>query len=316
MRYDPEVTFDAGKDIGRPDLNDPRTKEGELMFPARFSEKAVQDLELDLGAYRCTPYESPILMGDLSYKPIGEIEVGDEIIGFTLPSKGTKTRLCLTKVLETHKYRAKINKMTLSSGKEIRCTPDHQWFTKFRGSDRSPYHKATVGSKLARISNISDTELHWTNARKAGWLAGFFDGDGSCTSVDRGTGSITSSIKFYQGAGRNIHNCNRLEQYLNDLGFEYSYTSDDRSKNLPNSVNPEYRHYRLLGNTLPMYQRFLHQIDPVKWRDRMIQGALTSKYVLGREEVVRIESDGIALCKQHAGEMALKHLILAGGEDE
>ncbi len=51
MRYDSEVTFDAGKDIGRPDLNDPRKVEGELMFPARFPEEAVRDLEEDLGAY-------------------------------------------------------------------------------------------------------------------------------------------------------------------------------------------------------------------------------------------------------------------------
>ena len=51
MRYDPDLTFDAGADIGRPELNDPRKKEGELMFPQRFPEKAVKDLEEDLGPY-------------------------------------------------------------------------------------------------------------------------------------------------------------------------------------------------------------------------------------------------------------------------
>ena len=51
MRYDPDNTYDAGKDIGRPELNDPRTVDGELMFPGRFSEKAVSDLETDLGPY-------------------------------------------------------------------------------------------------------------------------------------------------------------------------------------------------------------------------------------------------------------------------
>jgi len=52
MRYDSEVTFDAGKDIGRPELNDPRSEEGELLFPDRFPEQAVCDLELDMGPYR------------------------------------------------------------------------------------------------------------------------------------------------------------------------------------------------------------------------------------------------------------------------
>jgi len=51
MRYDPALTFDAGADIGRPELNDPRKKEGELLFPAKFPESAVKDLEIDLGPY-------------------------------------------------------------------------------------------------------------------------------------------------------------------------------------------------------------------------------------------------------------------------
>ena len=51
MRYDPDITFDAGKDLGRPDLNDPRTEEGELLFPQRFSEEAVRIMEIDLGPY-------------------------------------------------------------------------------------------------------------------------------------------------------------------------------------------------------------------------------------------------------------------------
>lgn len=51
MRYDSEVVFDAGKDIGRPDLNDPRTKEGELLFEERFDEQETLYLEQDLGPY-------------------------------------------------------------------------------------------------------------------------------------------------------------------------------------------------------------------------------------------------------------------------
>jgi len=51
MRYEGFKTFDAGKDIGRPELNDPRTKPGELLFGNRFSERAVESLEEDLGEY-------------------------------------------------------------------------------------------------------------------------------------------------------------------------------------------------------------------------------------------------------------------------
>jgi hypothetical protein len=51
MRYDPDMTYDAAKDIGRPDLADPRTEAGELLFPGRYSERAVRELESDLGPY-------------------------------------------------------------------------------------------------------------------------------------------------------------------------------------------------------------------------------------------------------------------------
>lgn len=51
MYYDPELTFDAGKDLGRPELNDPRTEEGELLFPQRFSKAALEEQEESLGPY-------------------------------------------------------------------------------------------------------------------------------------------------------------------------------------------------------------------------------------------------------------------------
>ncbi len=51
MRYEGMPSFDAGADIGRPDLIDPRTKKGELLFPERFTEEAVQGLEESLGEY-------------------------------------------------------------------------------------------------------------------------------------------------------------------------------------------------------------------------------------------------------------------------
>lgn len=51
MRYEDGPSFDAGIDIGKPELNDPRTKKGELLFPGRFTSKSVESLEEDLGEY-------------------------------------------------------------------------------------------------------------------------------------------------------------------------------------------------------------------------------------------------------------------------
>lgn len=51
MRYEGAPTFDPGKDINKPDLCDHRIKKGELLFPKRFSQRAVEALEEDLGEY-------------------------------------------------------------------------------------------------------------------------------------------------------------------------------------------------------------------------------------------------------------------------
>ena len=51
MRYDPELSYNSDRDIGRLEIRDPRREEAELMFPARYSEETVRNLEIDLGAY-------------------------------------------------------------------------------------------------------------------------------------------------------------------------------------------------------------------------------------------------------------------------
>lgn len=44
-------TFDAGRDLGRPELNDPRKRNGELMFPARFGPRVIAAEKEDKGEY-------------------------------------------------------------------------------------------------------------------------------------------------------------------------------------------------------------------------------------------------------------------------
>lgn len=51
MLFEDAPSFDAGQDIGRSELNDPRTKKGELLFPKRFGKKVVSALQEDLGEF-------------------------------------------------------------------------------------------------------------------------------------------------------------------------------------------------------------------------------------------------------------------------
>jgi len=50
MEYDGSSGFN-GADIDRPDLKDPRTKDGELLFPQRFNRKTIETLKKHLGSF-------------------------------------------------------------------------------------------------------------------------------------------------------------------------------------------------------------------------------------------------------------------------
>lgn len=277
---------------------DPRTEEGQLLCPERFGQTEVDNLERRLGPYACNPYEAPVLMADLSLRPIGEIRAGDRIIGFDKKQRDDcdgRHKLTQAVVLQTSSRIAQIVKMTLDSGEVIRCTANHRWFTKDRGPNREMYCPVSLerGSRLARICPPHLPQLSAEDQRLAGWLGGFFDGEGSVSlCVKKGTNyRPSSSVSFYQGSGRNLPLCEKLEHALKHFGFEFSYSEDERKDN-KTAACYGYRQYRLMGNDLPMYQRFLHIAQPSKWRDRIIGGALGAKFIKGREKVVSVEPDG------------------------
>ena len=274
-------------------FSDPRSVEGELLCPQRWPKDVVDDLKRDMGVVAwCTPEETPILMGDLSMKRIVEVEVGDEVIGFDLPGPDRprqKRRLCRAIVTAKSAWVRPVVKITLDSGRVIRCTADHRWYTGRKERWRKLYHPAAVGGSLLRICDpdievLTDPEA----AREAGWLAGFFDGEGSVSLMHKLGRKFppSSLVSFYQGADRNLHLCERLSRF----GFDFGLSVRQRP-GLGAAATP-LRHYWLRGNDLPMFQRFLHVIRPMKWRERMIQGALGTAFVLGREKVVKIEPDG------------------------
>lgn len=328
MTYDPDrhcVTVKLPQYIDDSPWEDPRKFTGEsLMWPERFGEKEVRSLETKLGPFMCTPKESPILMGDLSLKPISEVNVGDEIIGFITDTgreadskcSYTNRRLCHTTVKSVFTRVAQVVKITLSSGEIIRCTPEHKWYMGKHGGRRGKksnykdgredirplYRPAIVGRKLMRICSPRLPELSYEDQFDAGWLAGFFDGEGSVGmaakhSMDIKYGKVfrrTSQITFTQGAGRNIILCDKLEKILNKFGFKFSYTESVRSDRKEGSPNTHMtRCYRLnYTSGAEFYQKFLHIVHPTKWRDRIISGALGGKFIQSQEEVVSIEPDG------------------------
>jgi predicted phage terminase large subunit-like protein len=307
MRYEePEQVTVNGTTVEVPRMKktslgfqDPRVKPGELLWPNLYPESKVANLEVELGLYHCNPAEAPVLMGDLSLRPIGSIAMGDEVVGFTQKKaiegynpKYLRQQLVRSKVLEVHKRIAWTVEMELDSGARIRCTPSHKWYRKQRNDWKggSHYCPAQIGSPLVRVCPAWLPELTTEEQRMAGWLGGFFDGEGSISACKARSdfGYSSSSITFYQGSGRNLPLCDKLEAVLGHFGFQFGMTEKIRDDRTDKSNIPNYRmrSYRLRPNGLPLYQKFLHVAQPVKWRQRLIDAAFGCQFGT-KERVVR-----------------------------
>lgn len=294
---------------------DPRTEDGELMWPERFPLKQCEELRNDKGPNAwCNPGDAPVLMADFSLKSIEQIAVGDKVVGFVTAGSGEldpgrRARLKETTVLSISKSVRQTVKITMESGEVIRCTPDHKWYTGRHDKTHPEYapayasgHKGpgrrTRGSALYRVCPAKLPEIE--DQRLAGWLGGFFDGEGSATLCHRHKTETSLLLTFTQGAGRNLPLCKKLEYALTTFGFQYNYRERTRSdrKSLSSAVAaPMMRHYWIkTGSELgqrasrtAVHQRFLHTAQPVKWRDRIVSAMLNGRMYTTEERVVSIE---------------------------
>ncbi len=278
---------------------DPRTEENELAWPERFPVQSVEELRRDKGPYAwCSTAEAPILMADLSMKRIDEIRVGDKIVGFKIGDRERRARLKCGEVLSISKTFQPIVKITLNSGEVVRCTPNHKWWTGRNDATHAPYAPATLRSTLSRVCPPRLPTLAPEDIHLAGWLSGFFDGEGTVSINHRRPDDEGSAlIAFSQGDGRNGPLCDKLEYALEHFGFNFGvWEKPHRGKD--KTDNHKMRTYWLKmakegrASRLPLYQRFLHIVKPTKWRERLIECATSGRLYTGAERVISIQPDG------------------------
>lgn len=190
----------------------------------------------------CTPPDAPVWMADGTFKAIGDIEVGDTIIGFEkdpILEKGKHPRLRPAKVLATHHHVSEVLEVTLASGRTIRCTPNHRWLQGWkRVSGNGPrlmqFGEVAVGKKLRPVLTVPPP-LDPNLERDAAWLGGIYDGEGSGMFLSQ---SATANPDVHAEIGR----------VLKKLDFEF--------------VASDYG-YKILGGR-SAYAKFLHYCRPTK----------------------------------------------------
>ncbi len=194
----------------------------KYFYPSRLTPEFLEKRKKEMSSYfyTCTPKETPILMSDFTTKPISEIVPGDCVIGYELGDARTKRKLVKTKVLEINSRTAMVCNYKMKSGRKIRCTRDHNWFTGRTGileksrrvlRNHKSYSPAKIGSKIPFVY-LPDVDSKDKNIYEWGYLAGILDGEGACKY-----GSIT----IHQSLEKNKEVCEKIKETLGILNLKY-----------------------------------------------------------------------------------------------
>lgn len=257
-------------------------KDGKLLFEdVGLDQKFLDYQRQEQGSYlySCNPFEAPIMMEDFTCKPIGTVEEGETVIGW-VRKENNRTQLVKSKVLKVQSRIAPIVKIKLESGREIRCTPDHNWWTgRCPDGTHREYKPASVGGRLMYLFDPYLPELNQKERDLAKWLGGFYDGEGNCIG----------SISISQSEIKNADVCRKLETALDTLDFKYNSSIRQPSDT---AMGQETRYYWINGG-IEGKRKFALYCSPVK-KCEIFQSMLNygSRFIKERDKVVSIEDDG------------------------
>src|SRR5262245_56266342 len=128
------------------------------------------------GCVYCLAPETPVLHADMTWRPLGEIRVGDELVGFDeFPNRGSPRKLRAARVEAVWWSRRPTSRLVTRSS-EVVTTEEHRWlqarnFRWWRTEQLAP------GKSLRRIPIAAAPEID--DDYRAGYIAGLSLGDGT-----------------------------------------------------------------------------------------------------------------------------------------
>lgn len=252
----------------------------------------VQDLCQAIGrimrapddAGECVSPETKVLRSDLSWIHACEAKVGSRLLAFDeYPNRPTGRRSDRRRWawsdVEKCETRIMPRVRVIFEDGEIVCTPNSPWFCITAGG-RIGWQRADClkpGWKLFRFLNP------WTPciSHDAGWLAGFFDGEGSLVVTQGKRNPYVSGLSVSQKEGPLLE---RAKELLSQFGFDYRI----------NKQRAQQRHLVVRGGHKEIL-RFLGVIRPIrlleKFQNRQIRQMIEA---VGHPRVLSVErmSDG------------------------
>lgn len=234
------------------------------------------------GRVWCVAPDTKILRSDLHWVEAGKIEVGDNLAGFDENVPKLKKRLWKNSIVEAvDRIVQPCYRLTLSDGKQVVCSSNHQWLVEGLGGRTHiwlPTDKIKVGWKLLRVLNTWEHDTSWS----AGYLAGAFDGEGCLSRNNHGTFRLDLTQKDNALLGRV-----RIE--LEERNIPYALCLDKKGC-FKLSINRKRDVVRLLGSVRP--ERLLPKLDfnSLGGFVAFEHPSIVKKEYLGMREVVSLQT--------------------------
>jgi len=233
---------------------------------------------------QCLPLETRVLTEDLRWVPVGDISVGDTLIGFdefggTLDMKFREWRRAT--VTQAEVKRLPVYEICLDNGDRIEATGDHRWLAYLGFKPRNRFRwlrtdRMKPGHVLPHFFDV------WTEdcSREAGYLAGVFDADG-CLAQHDASHRHTNTIQFTQQKNVVWDTVCRL---LAEKGFDFGFNECDMTE----ERGYRWMQGRIRGGTLAT-MRFLGKIRPKRLLEKF-DISIVGRFVNYGQRLARVKS--------------------------
>ena len=265
------------------------------------------------GIAHCVTPETPMLMEDLSWKPAGELVPGDRLVSFDEEptygrGNGNNARCFAIATVEANgRVEKPCMEIRTDSGQPITASKDHPFMVwrRMTGSGRNMglvwvnAEDLKVGDQIAKFADPWDDESVNVSQRDLGWIAGFFDGEGSIKKNISNAG--------YSGRGQElaVHQVDGpvLERALSILDkLEIDYTLSDGRRS---TIGGKFVHTVRINGGFRGVVKFLGLVRPVRlmnnfepdWEERGVRrkqtydlATITQLTDVGSREVATVQT--------------------------
>lgn len=217
---------------------------------------------------------SRVLRADLTWVPIGSLDVGDEVIAvdeYPAGGRGVGRLFRTAKILNKWIVKKEAYRLTMSDGRSIIATGDHPFLCKIRGSvstqwrkvnDKEKGEKSSSPIRLGDQIRVVGSPWGFTPDFEDGWFAGLLDGEGSLRA--KNNGGIELSVSQVDG-----YVLQRAIRYLKWRCVPYRMECDTRKSGESSKLGNQ-PVYKLVINSMPEVFRLLGICRPSRFQDMQV----------------------------------------------